>query len=78
MSKNKKATFGIGFMNLLTLIFILLKVTHVISWSWWLVLAPTLLGVGIALVLLIIFVLGATALLGLLGAILVKEYKEDK
>ena len=40
----------IGFGNALTLIFITLKLTHYIDWSWWLVLLP-LYG-GLAAVLL--------------------------
>lgn len=30
----------IGFLGMLTLIFITLKLTGVIAWSWWLVLLP--------------------------------------
>jgi hypothetical protein len=42
MSENVKAnnTGGIGFFGLLTLIFITLKLTNYIDWSWWWVLAP--------------------------------------
>ena len=40
---------GIGFFGLLTVLFIGLKLTHYISWSWWLVLAP--LWIPVALVL---------------------------
>lgn len=31
---------GIGFLGLLTLLFIALKLTETVSWSWWLVLLP--------------------------------------
>ena len=31
---------GIGFLGLLTIAFVVLKLTGTISWSWWLVLAP--------------------------------------
>lgn len=31
---------GIGFLGLLTLLFIALKLGSVIDWSWWLVLLP--------------------------------------
>lgn len=31
---------GIGFCGLLTIVFIVLKLIGVISWSWWWVLAP--------------------------------------
>jgi hypothetical protein len=42
MSDNVKVnnTGGIGFFGLLTLIFITLKLTGYIDWSWWWVLAP--------------------------------------
>lgn len=33
-------TGSMGFVSLLTLAFIILKLCHVIKWSWWLVLAP--------------------------------------
>lgn len=32
-----------GFLELLTLIFIVLKLTGVIAWSWWLVLTPLII-----------------------------------
>ena len=31
---------GIGFLGLLTIVFIALKLTGFINWSWWWVLAP--------------------------------------
>ena len=31
---------GMGFTSFLTLAFIVLKLTHVIDWSWWWVLSP--------------------------------------
>lgn len=31
---------GIGFLGALTILFIALKLTDVIAWSWWWVLAP--------------------------------------
>ena len=31
---------GIGFLGALTILFIALKLTDVITWSWWWVLAP--------------------------------------
>lgn len=44
MSNDKKGTntrFAITTLNLLTIIFITLKLCDVIDWSWWWVLAPT-------------------------------------
>ncbi|WP_339060069.1 hypothetical protein [Tepidibacillus marianensis] len=41
MNNNKKNSRaeGVGFLGLLTLIFITLKLTGVIDWSWWWVLS---------------------------------------
>lgn len=43
---------GIGFLGLLTILFIGLKLTGYIEWSWWLVLLPTLIPAGIVVLLL--------------------------
>ena len=32
---------GVGFLGLLTVLFVGLKLTNFIAWSWWWVLAPT-------------------------------------
>lgn len=45
-----------GFLELLTVIFILLKVFGVIAWSWWLVFIP--MYVAVALYAVIIFFYG--------------------
>ena len=34
-------TGGVGFLGLLTIAFIVLKLCGVVDWSWWWVLAPT-------------------------------------
>ncbi len=46
------ATGGIGFTGLLAVAFIVLKLTGVISWSWWWVLAPLWLPIIVGLVLI--------------------------
>ena len=38
--ENNKNTGGIGFCGLLTILFVGLKLTGYISWSWWWVLSP--------------------------------------
>lgn len=35
-----KSSGGVGFLGLLTIVFIVLKLTHQIYWSWWWVLSP--------------------------------------
>ena len=49
---------GISFLGMLTILFIGLKLTNTISWSWWLVLAPILwpIYIGIFVYFLVILV----------------------
>lgn len=52
------ATGGIGFVGLLQLVFIVLKLCKVITWSWWAVLLPAIIstGIGVVAILAIIIV----------------------
>lgn len=45
---------GIGFLGMLTILFIALKLTKVIAWSWWWVLAPLWIPAAIAIFILIL------------------------
>jgi len=49
-NNNSKGT--IGCLNVLLLIFIVLKLTNNISWSWWWVLSPLWIALGFACILL--------------------------
>ncbi len=62
MSENSSHTGGIGFLGLLGILFIALKLTGVIDWSWWWVTIP--LWGGLALVLAILFVIAVVACIG--------------
>lgn len=42
---------GVSFAGLLTVAFIVLKLTGVIAWSWWVVLLPVLLPVFLLVVI---------------------------
>lgn len=46
---------GVGFLGLLTLIFITLKLTRYIFWDWFWVLSPLLFPLGVVMVIGIIF-----------------------
>lgn len=50
----KASSGGIGFFGALALLFIGLKLTGVIDWSWWWVTAPLWGPVALALVLMVI------------------------
>ncbi len=53
---------GVGFVGLLTLLFIGLKLGHVIDWSWWWVLSPSLISVGLVLLAALLYVIADAAL----------------
>ena len=40
MAENSSSSGGVGFFGLMFLIFMTLKLTSVIDWSWWWVTAP--------------------------------------
>jgi hypothetical protein len=65
MSTNvsSSSSSGIGFVGLLTVLFIALKLTGVIAWSWWWVLSPLWIGA----ILWVILVGGILALAWWLG-----------
>jgi len=45
------------FWNYLTLLFIALKLTNYIDWSWWLVLSPMLILISFILMLVIFYLI---------------------
>ena len=52
-SNNSSSSGGIGFSGALTILFIGLKLAHVINWSWWWVLSP----LWISFLILILFLI---------------------
>ena len=55
MSKNSSDNNGIGIVGLLGIVFIVLKLTGVIDWSWWWITLP-FWGVVPLIILVIIFI----------------------
>jgi hypothetical protein len=53
-SNNSSKAGGIGFLGLLALIFITLKLTGVIAWSWLWVLAPLWIPTALVIVILVV------------------------
>lgn len=45
---NSSSSSGIGFGGMLAIVFIVLKLTGVINWSWWWVLSPLWLGFALS------------------------------
>jgi len=59
MADNSSSSGGIGFFGLLTILFIGLKLGHVIDWSWWWVLAPLWIPITIVIVVVVIIAIVA-------------------
>lgn len=48
---------GIGFCGILTIVFIVLKLCNVISWSWFWVLSPLIFSAGLVVLVFIIAII---------------------
>ena len=57
MSNESSNSGGIGFLGLLCIVFIVLKLTGYINWSWWWVTIPIWGGAAIFIIGLLIFLL---------------------
>lgn len=67
--KNEQATSsGLGFGAVLFIVFLILKLTNYIDWSWWWITAPVWIPLGLAVMILIV-----TALV-----LIVKEIKSKR
>ena len=59
MSEDKTVVKGVGFLGLLQIVFIVLKLCKVIAWSWWLVLIPAWIEIGWSLLVIVMVILSA-------------------
>lgn len=57
MSTNNNSSTGIGLLGWMFLIFLTLKLTGFIDWSWWWVTSPLWGGLALVLILVLFFVL---------------------
>jgi len=56
-TSNNTSSNGIGFFSILGIVFIILKLTNNIDWSWWWVTAPFWIPLGFAtFVLVVLFI----------------------
>jgi hypothetical protein len=53
MSQRSSGSGGIGFGGLLAVLFIGLKLTHTIDWSWWWVLSPLWIPIAVFLAVIL-------------------------
>lgn len=62
-TESKTSLHGSSFMVLLFLLFLTLKLTNVIDWSWWWVAAPLWAGAALALIGILLTALFMVAIL---------------
>lgn len=72
---SSSSSSGIGFAGLLAVVFIVLKLTEVIDWSWWWVLSP--LWIGLAIVLFILFLVVLVAVSKPKTSIIKRQFKKS-
>lgn len=63
MDNNKKSSSAgsLGFLGLLSLVFITLKLTGTINWSWWWVLSPLWITTAVTLLIFIVLAVGVVS-----------------
>ena len=67
---NTTSSSGIGFTGLLTILFIGLKLTGYITWSWWWILSPIWISFGLVIAILLI------ALVVSIGIVVYESFKK--
>lgn len=49
-------SYGVGILTVIGVVFTILRLVHVISWSWWLVLLPFIIQAVILIVILLMVI----------------------
>ena len=57
---NSSSLSDIGFIGMLTIAFIVLKLTNIIAWSWWWVLSPLWIPFVLLIITLLIVFIGVS------------------
>jgi hypothetical protein len=65
MNETRTSGTGLGLTTTLFLIFLVLKLTGAIDWSWWWVTSPLWLPIALVLAACCVVIVGALAMLGL-------------
>ena len=54
---DKNSSKGVSVVTVVQIVLVILKLLKLIEWSWWIVFAPTLVSVGIYLIIIIVAVI---------------------
>jgi len=58
MAKEKVVKTGYSTSTLVFIVFLILKLTHTVDWSWWWITSPIWIPLGILIILLIVVGIG--------------------
>lgn len=61
-SNSNRSSGGTSILTILLVVFIVLKLCKVITWSWWLVLIPLWIEIGLTLLVLLILVISGKSI----------------
>ena len=54
---DKNSSKGVSVVTIVQIVLVILKLLKLIEWSWWIVFAPTLVSVGIYVIIIIVAVI---------------------
>lgn len=54
---DKNSSKGVSVVTVVQIVLVILKLLKLIEWSWWIVFAPTLVSVGIYVIIIIVAVI---------------------
>lgn len=57
MDDKKKSNGGCGIVSVVQIVLIILKLLKLIDWSWWVIFTPTLVTIGLFMVLIIVAII---------------------
>jgi hypothetical protein len=57
LNKSNNTSSGIGYTGVLTIVFIVLKLLNLITWSWWWVLSPLWISTLIAVLFILLLII---------------------
>lgn len=56
-NNNSSASGGIGILGVLQIIFVVLKCLDLVNWSWWTVLIPSFISIGLFVIAVVILLI---------------------
>ena len=58
-NRSSAAGGGLGILRVVEIVFIILKLLGIINWSWWIVLIPLWIDLGVSLLIILVIIIVA-------------------